>query len=129
MLVLCFTACNVFNRHRNSNKINVDPTLRSTKGDFSTPRAGAETFLKAAVERDVEILSQCFDACVEREFRPFQSKSASFEELDSLSDQMKGATVGEVVESGDTAKVKIMMKQTDTITMRRTAGEWKIKNF
>lgn len=100
------------------------------KGDFSTPKAAVDTFITAAERRDVDLLSQCFDADSAGEFRKLREKTASQKELDDLATFAQGAQVVDVKEKGDRALVSVKFKErNEEIAMKKSAGGWKILDF
>jgi hypothetical protein len=119
------------NNNNNSNNANNDNSSASnSSGDFSTPKAAVQTFIKAGSNRDKELLSQCFDSGGPGEFRRYREKTASQKDLDGLAEFVQGAEVGEASESGDSAMVKVKFKQRDEeIKMKRTDGKWRILDF
>ena len=123
-----FSSSNNANNSNNSN--NASSAGAKSKGDFSTPKAAVETFIKAGTARDVELLNQCFDAGSPGEFRRFRDKTATAKDLDEMAEFTQGAQVGEATESGDEAVVSVKFKQRDEkIKMKRSDGNWRILDF
>lgn len=123
------------NNTKNSNRI-TDPDIAGNpagakaKGDFSSPRAAVETFIAAGANRDADLLSQCFDADSPGEFRKLREKTASQKDLDELADFVRGAQVTDVKEAGDRAVVSVKFtKRNEEISMKKSAGGWKILDF
>ena len=101
-----------------------------SKGDFSSPKAGVNTFISAGTNRDAEMLSQCFDAESPGEFRKYREKTASQKDLDGLAEFVNGAQITDVKESGDRAVVSVKFKaRNEEISMKKSAGGWKILDF
>jgi hypothetical protein len=74
--------------------------------------------------------SQCFDAESPGEFRKYREKTASQKDLDGLAEFVSGAQVTDVKESGDRALVSVKFKaRNEEITMKKSAGSWKILDF
>lgn len=133
MAVGCSFSTNNNNNNSNSNSNNSNNSNSSNAGatgDFSTPKAAVQTFIKASTSRDKELLSQCFDAGSPGEFRRYREKTASAKDLDELAEFASGAEVDEATESGDSAMVKVKFKSRDEeIKMKRSDGKWRILDF
>lgn len=131
MAVGCSFSTNNNNNNSNSyNNNNSNSSNTGATGDFSTPKAAVQTFIKASVNRDKELLSQCFDSGSPGEFRRYREKTASQKDLDELAEFADGAQVGDVNESGENAVVQVKFKSRDEeIKMKRTDGKWRILDF
>lgn len=100
------------------------------RGDFSTPKAAVETFIRAGTNRDADLLSQCFHPKSPGEFRKFREKTSSAKELDDLSTFVRGAEVIDVKENGDSAVASVAFKErNEKISMKKSAGDWKVLDF
>lgn len=134
LLVLMLLACNYSNTSNTNNSNNSNNSNKNesekAKGDFSTPKAAVETFIKAGTNRDADLLSRCFDASSPGEFRKYRDKTASQKEMDEMAEFVQDAQVTDVNETGDNAKVSVKFKKrNEEITMKKSADGWKIVDF
>jgi len=130
VMLLLVLGCNYGDTKKTDNANNSNSSDTKSKGDFSTPKAAVETFIMAAQNKDLDLLSKCFDVGSPGEFRPFREKTATQKELDSISEFAQGATVTDVKESGNNAVVMVKFKKRDEeISMKKTADGWKILDF
>lgn len=102
-----------------------------TKGDFSAPKYAVMTFFAAAEHRDIDLLSQCFDAGSPNEFRKLRERTASKKELEDLAMFVEGAQILDVQEYDvDKAEVSVKFKDRDEkIVLRKSNGIWRILDF
>jgi hypothetical protein len=125
---------------KNPNLENVDGPLlppglgkpEKAREDFSTPKAAIETFIAAAVARDLDMLSQCFADNAPGEFDGLRKKTAGKKELDQLAESFQGATVANVVIelNGTTANVEVRRRIRDErIQLIKTVKGWRIVDF
>ncbi|GEM_PF-2758797 len=126
----CYNS-NTNNTSNSNNKNGSDkPDIPKSKGDFSTPKAAVETFIAAAENKDLDLLSKCFDVESPGEFRRYREKTATQKDLDSLANFAQGATVKDVEERGNSAMVRVKFKQRDEeIEMKKSSDGWKILDF
>ncbi len=104
----------------------------SGQGDFSTPQLAVETFLGAALARNLDLLSRCFAQDSEGEFAPLRNKTASPQELEGLAEFVRGAIITGVKLSANqnVATVQVKFRSRDEeIHMVRTETGWKVQGF
>jgi hypothetical protein len=102
-------------------------------GPFATPEASVNTFIRAAVNKDMKLLSQCFAENSAREFSNIRSQSASGKYYEQLSDMFDGAEVIDFERLGLKAAVKVNLpnfrRKEEILQMSKTVGGWKIQDF
>jgi hypothetical protein len=100
------------------------------RGDFSTPKSAVETFITAGLNKDADLLSQCFHPDSPGEFRKLREKTSSAKDLDELATFVRGAEIVDVKEKGDSAVVSVVFKsRNEEIRMKKSEGDWKILDF
>jgi hypothetical protein len=133
MIVLVLAGGLIWLRQRNSDSYgNNSSGPAKTQGDFSTPRAVVETLIKAAVNRDVELISLCF-RYASGEFRPYRQRTATQQEMDSLATFWRGAKVVDV-KSIDEKRAQVIVKllegdEKSIAVMRTEGGDWTIVSY
>lgn len=102
---------------------------------WSTPEGAVKTFIAAAAEEDVDLLSQSFSADSEGEFRSLVEKTATAEMLGELKEMFAEATVTSTRagEDGTTASVKVRLprssREEETLYMVKEGDDWKVRGF
>ena len=133
VIVLVLAGWLIWLRQRNSDSYsNNSSGPARTQGDFSTPRAVVETLIKAAANRDVELISLCFRYS-SGDFRPYRDMTATKEEMDSLATFWRGAKVVGVKNIDERAAdviVKLSGGDEKSIAVVRTqGGDWIISHY
>ena len=99
--------------------------------DFSTPESTVETFINAAMEKDVEILSQCFSERSPGEWDDLRYKRSTDKDLSQGKKFVSGGTIIKTEMDGtDAAIVFVKFKSRDEkIHMVKENGRWYIGDF
>lgn len=134
LVLLFMSGCNLLSSNKNGHVDNGNNSNNASgakaKGDFSTPKAAVETFIKAGTNRDADLLSQCFHPDSPGEWRKYREKTLSAKQLDETATELRGAEVTDVKETGETAVVKVTFKERkEEISMKKSGSGWKILDF
>lgn len=118
----------------NANAANYNsPVVAKTRADFSTPRAAVETFIAASANRDVDLLSRCFDVNSAEEFSIFREKTVSREMLNDMATPARASEILSISPERDrddvvTVNVKFGERNLRMVVRKSDAG-WKIVDF
>ncbi len=103
------------------------------QASFETPRAAAETFLRAAEDGDAELLRQCMARDAEGEFRPLAEGTASGETLGELGGMFADGSVRATETAGKTAQAHVELpshrRGRETLNLVKEGDVWRVRGF
>ncbi|MCG8577444.1 MAG: hypothetical protein MI810_21360 [Flavobacteriales bacterium] len=98
---------------------------------FSSPEAVVATFITASLEKDKELLSQCFSENSPGEWDELKDKSATDKELEELKEFVTDAVIKKTEQTDDHAAI-VYVKFTsrdEKIHTTKENGRWYILDF
>lgn len=100
------------------------------RGSFDSPTEAVQTFVKAAVAQDVDLLAKCVHANCSGEFKPLREKTTEPEMLDELAELFTGAEVGDSEIDGDNAVVQVKLtSREEELSMSKSDSGWQLVDF
>jgi len=100
------------------------PAVSGQKPDFSTPRAAAETFIRAMQTRDVETLARCYNTSVVGENHATMLEIIKQWPLDGYARVFAGARVADVkISERNAHRAAVTVRFADGDTERLTLAE------